>query len=307
MADKTIHITNGSHFTERLKSLYPSQIVLTWNEILCEGPSETNIFSKDFIDKRIKYLSVFDSDIETKYQIFIDQFNVLQSENYDSITLWFEYDLFCHINVSAVVSYLLQKNIQKPLFLVCSGVIENRPGLFGLGELTPNELTIEYQNKITLTTSDTKVLHDFWKLYTQDKPLAMKALSLKDSQLKYLSNCIEAHLSRFPDINTGINALERMALQAISEHDFENTNSLLVYLLKHQGYYGFGDAQWLAIIQTLFPFYNKEESLFLTELGRNILTNKHNAFFTLETDTQFGGSLKYDYLYNTSLQKLESR
>ncbi len=48
--------------------------------------------------------------------------------------------LFCHINLIAVISLLHQKEINLPLYLVCSGRIEGEKNLKGLAELTPEQL-----------------------------------------------------------------------------------------------------------------------------------------------------------------------
>ena len=52
MSEKTLHITNGSILTGILKELDYSGDILTWEEMLCEGPTMSTINSDTFLKKR---------------------------------------------------------------------------------------------------------------------------------------------------------------------------------------------------------------------------------------------------------------
>tara|TARA_R110002033_G_scaffold23563_27_gene55715 strand:- start:5315 stop:5701 length:387 start_codon:yes stop_codon:yes gene_type:complete len=112
-----LHITNGSNLTNFLKELDFSGDILTWEEMLCEGPTISNINSDQFLKLRASFLNTYyDVDlniVEVKEEL--DRLN--HTENYSEIILWFEYDLFCHINMIAVLNLLQQKKSPFPYIL----------------------------------------------------------------------------------------------------------------------------------------------------------------------------------------------
>jgi hypothetical protein len=108
MSKTTLHITNGSSLTGYLKDLDVKGDVLTWHEMLCEGPTTTIIDSKEFIEARQAFLNVY-YDVEIDEYAYKNEIGKLDHiENYTEIVLWFEYDLFCHINLMAVINLLQQ-------------------------------------------------------------------------------------------------------------------------------------------------------------------------------------------------------
>ncbi|MBR9847259.1 MAG: DUF1835 domain-containing protein, partial [Algicola sp.] len=57
---KTLHISNGSSLTTVLQELTEIEgDILTWQEMLCEGPTIAHIDSDEFIEVRKQFLSDF--------------------------------------------------------------------------------------------------------------------------------------------------------------------------------------------------------------------------------------------------------
>ena len=165
MDKRTLHITNGTSLTGYLNDLNITGDILTWHEILCEGPTVEKLDSDAFIKARKSFLNVkYNIDIdESEFKNEMSKLN--KSNNYTEIVLWFEYDLFCHINLLAVISLLRQKNIELPIYLVCSGRIKESKDLKGLSELNPEQLLQHYKDKVLLTKEDLELAGDIWKIY----------------------------------------------------------------------------------------------------------------------------------------------
>jgi hypothetical protein len=154
MSKQQLHITNGSHLTNVLNELDIQGVKLTWQELLCEGPTTEKVGSELFLETRKSFFTQFyniDLDLEL-IKSELDKFN--DSENYSEIILWFEYDLFCHINMIAIISLIQQKKMNLPIHLVCSGRIEGSKNLMGLSELSPEQLLNHYKNKVLLNKDD---------------------------------------------------------------------------------------------------------------------------------------------------------
>ena len=100
--------------------------------MLCEGPTTEQIDTQEFLDLRKSFFdSTYELDFdESEFHKEIDK--LIHSEKYSEIVLWFEYDLFCHINLIALINLLKQKHINAPIYLVCSGRIKHQKELKGL-------------------------------------------------------------------------------------------------------------------------------------------------------------------------------
>lgn len=302
---KTLHITNGNSLTNYLHELDFEGDFLTWQEMLCEGPTEAGIDSKVFIKKRKQFLNDF-YNIEINEQEFIEELQLLDnSNNYDEIILWFEYDLFCHINLIAVLSLIHQREITSPLYLVCSGRIEGEIDLKGLSELSSEQLMSHYKNKIILTNEDKNLALTLWRTYCGKDHNLFKPYITQKSSFKYLSNCLKAHLKRFPDAKTGLNDLEHNVLEIIKSKEVKSRNHLLGYVLNYQGYYGYGDLQILRMIDKLSLFFDeKEHHISLNRKGHEALLGIHNFSSEINNNLTYGGVNRLDFLFYQNQNKL---
>ncbi|HMC01606.1 MAG TPA: DUF1835 domain-containing protein [Flavobacteriaceae bacterium] len=305
MEKQRLHITNGSNLTDYLKDLDFKGEILTWEEMLCEGPVVVGIESEDFLNTRKAFLN-------STYDIEIDEFEFKEElkkldciEKYSEIVLWFEYDLFCHINLLGVINLLQQKKIKLPLYLVCSGRIKGETGLKGLSELKPNQLLKHYKERIKLTDEDIDMAITLWKTYCGKDHNLLKPYIVKKSSFTYMSNCLKAHLERFPSSKNGLCALEENILKIVHDNKIKSRHHLLGYALNYQGYYGFGDIQLDRIIDKLSIFFTQtEDSIKLNRKGHEALIGHHNFSSEVNNNMKFGGINKLDFQFNKDQNKL---
>lgn len=305
MSKKTLHITNGSSLTAILKDLDFSGDFFTWEEMLCEGPTISNIDSDEFFELRAAFFSSF-YEIDLNLEEIKEELELLShSDNYSEIVLWFEYDLFCHINMLGVINLLHQKKIELPLYLVSSGRIPGSKTLKGLSELTTDQLNKHYKNKVRLTEEDIEIALSVWNIYCGKDHNLLKPYIVKSSNFKYLSNCLKAHLERFPDSVSGLNILEKNLLEIIKNNDLKSKNQLMGYALNYQGYYGYGDLQFERIIKNLNQFISEnQDGIFLNRKGHEALLGQHNFANEIHDSIQFGGIKKIDFQFSKQENKL---
>ncbi len=306
MALPKLHITNGSVLTDYLNELDFKGEFLTWQEILCEGPTLKNIDSEAFFKKRYEFLSE-NYDVSKEVYDFPEQLKKLDNLSvYSEILLWFEYDLFCHINMCAVISLLKKKRCKLPIYLVCSGRIHGVSDLKGLGELNEAQLIQHYDDRVQLNIEDIDLADYVWSIYCGKDHNLFKPLLVKKSSFKYLSNCLKAHLKRFPDSKNGLSTLEYNVLKLLEQNqDIKSKHHLLGYILNYQGYYGFGDSQLERIIHKLSLFFDEDEnSLKLNRKGHEALLGSHNFAEEINDRVVFGGVQKLAYQFNRTENKL---
>ncbi len=309
MGTNTLHITNGDSLTHRIKELNLVEgEFLVWREMLCEGPAEIKVETESSIKKRKAFLKkYYRIPVEDYEEKFISQLKKLDDlQAYDEIILWFEYDLFCHVNMISAISLLMRKGIGEiPVYLVCSGRVEHEKRLFGLGELSDSQLKKHYNDRIKLTLDDLELAAYVWTLYCESNPKKIAGQIKKHSSFEYLSICLRAHLQRFPNMLTGLNVLEHNILEMVDTYDIKNIKQLMGYTLEYQGYYGYGDMQMKRVLARLFQFLDQtKDRLQLSERGKLALQHKKNFYNTQILDWYYGGVKKYDYLYNDETHTL---
>jgi hypothetical protein len=302
-----LHITNGDEFSRNIGELEIPGDIIVWREMLCEGPTYANLDSLEFFDLRKHFLKeTYNISSEDYENQFIEELNKLTIANgYEEVVLWFEFDLFSHINMLAVISHLLEHKKNIPVNLVCSKRLEDEKEFSPLSQLPLKQLKNHYDARIHLDQDDLETAALLWQLYNGDNPQKLISHIKKKTNFEYLSSCIRAHIERFPNAVSGINSLERNVLKLIETNDITSRNHLIGYVLEYQGYFGYGDAQVQRMIDRLKIFYEIDETgVSLNDAGRQALNAEKNFYQALKNDEYLGGVRKYDFLYDAETHKI---
>lgn len=303
-----LHITNGDNFTAKLKKLKLSGDIITWREMLCEGKTETNVGSESFWKTRFEFLN---KNYKVTKANFIEKTlkeyrSLCNHKQQDQIVLWFEYDLFCQVNLIAVISWLKTHRKYAEIQLVCSGKEDKSDTLYGLNELSTEQLLNLYERRIVLTQDDIEYADYVWQLYCSDNPIRLENLSdFKNYNFKYLENSIKAHLHRFPSIKNGLNEMETNILKIAIDKKPTSKGQFIDILLKNQGILGFSDIQFQNRLNSLKPLFSSLNPVRLTQKGKAILNSETSYYSCIqENDVYLGGALKYNFLFNTDTQRI---
>ncbi len=301
MEEKSLlHITNGDDLTEKILRMELPGDLITWREMLCEGPASQDVGDTEFLKLRRKFLKKNYGISKEEYQEkFVSELEKLAAiNNYGEIVLWFEFDLFSHMNMLAMIAFLLQNKKNDPLSLVCSRKLPGEQEMAPLSELSEKQLKKHYEQRIPLTDDDVKTAELIWELYCSKNPKRLTSEIKKSTNFEYLASSIRAHIERFPNANTGLNSLEINVLKLIKKHEITSLHHLLGYALEYQGYYGYVDVQMQRVIDKLYQFYTVSDGgITLNEDGEKALAQSKNYYQRLKDDEYFGGVRKYDFLY----------
>lgn len=309
MGGSILHITNGDSTTNYLQKLNFSGEFITWREMLCEGKTTTDVGSETFWKNRFDF---FKSSYKISKQKFIDYTvkeyrNLCNKKNQNEIVLWFEHDLFCQINMIAVLSWLKRYRKGYHISLVCSGKIKGSKKMFGLSELNQEQIENHFKNRIELTQDDIEYADYIWQLYCSDSPLRLETVYKFNpmSPFQYLASALEFHLKRFPSIENGLNKIENTILETAENHSLKTKKQLVGKLLKKQEIYGFGDLQYEHKIDSLGKLFSSFNPVKLSKKGKQVLENQVNFYGQLRNDISYlGGSKKYSFLYHNQSEKL---
>lgn len=303
-----LHITNGDSFTSKLKKLKLKGEIITWREMLCEGKTETSVGSEAFWKTRFDFLH---KNYNVSKSWFVEKTlkeyrSLCNHKQQDEIILWFEYDLFCQINMLAVISWLKTHRRHVQISMICSGYEDDTTHLYSLGELSDDKIQELFKSRVTLSQNDIEYADYVWQLYCSDNPIRLENLRDFDLyQFSYLEEAIKTHLRRFPTIRNGLNEIENRVLHVAATDKDSSKKALMNSLLTDQGWYGFGDSQYERILKNLKPLFHSFNPVRLSKKGMEILENKDNYYASLrDTEAYLGGALKYNYLYNSEAGRI---
>lgn len=100
-----LHITSGEVVAALLQKQYPQADILPFNEAMCEGETCAEIFTDEFYALRATAYNVTVSDYLQK-----SPGNFLQTklQSYAALHLYFDYDMFCVVNIITLLAFLEQ-------------------------------------------------------------------------------------------------------------------------------------------------------------------------------------------------------
>ncbi len=273
---KILHILNGDSTKSIFKKSTLKGDILVWREMLCEGEIDLNVGTDAFWTKRYAF---FERELNISkleyYDTTIKEILPIEDlEGYDEVVLWFEYDLFCQINLIALCTYLLQSYRKDILFyLVCTGKEKGKPNLHTLSDYAPESYTKLYDNRLKLTRNDLLFAQKSWNLFVENNPKNLETFDFnKNKKFRYLQKTIAQHLKRFPDEN-GRNQIENKMLDFIDSEKFTKKQMINEILLwqKEETVYGFSDVQYGLILKKLQHFYFVEKGILkLNDLGKKV-------------------------------------
>jgi hypothetical protein len=235
-----------------------------------------------FLEERAAYLQQqYGIDSEAYLRDMRETLHRLdEAAQYDEIVLWFEFDLFCQVNLLFVLFYLRQLPVTlPPVSIVQLDHHPEVPDFRGMGMLQPRHLPPLFDKRAPLQEEDWQLALQAWEAYSHDNPLALEALSQRSSRtLAYLGKALEAHLQRLPGAVNGLNAVEHFFLDRLTLGKLRE-QALYYQFWNELKIYGFGDFQLDTYIQRLQRagvLQREDAMLSITGLGREIINNEEN-------------------------------
>ena len=274
--NNVVHVLNGdSTMPTFAKSRIPGDVIV-WRELLCDGPVKNTIGSDEFWKERYAF---FESELGISKLEYFDKTikEIIKIEDLPKsceLVLWFEYDLFCQINLLAACTYLLQY-YRKDLtyYLVCNGKFKEKEGLQSLSDFSTKGYINLYENKIKLTKHNLLYAEKCWNVYIENKQEKLKTFDFNQcNKFNYLQLAMDQHLQRFTKEN-GLNQIENKIVEIIKDSaktSDEIVQELLIWQ-EENTVYGFGDIQYFMYLKRLNEYYKiRDSKYYLNDVAKKL-------------------------------------
>lgn len=274
---KVFHIVNGDTVVPLLEQSGIEGKIIVWREMLCDGPLDIEVGSDNFWIKRYNF---FQTEFRIQKLEYFDKTikEILKAEDLPvgaEVVMWFEYDLFCQVNLMALCSFLFQ-SFRKDItyYLVCTGKVKGKEKLQTLSDFTPAAFKNLYEHKIKITRDNLLYAENCWKVFVENDPYKIADFNFgKKGKFQYFQLAMNQHLKRFPSEN-GLNEIQIKILKIINLEAFsdgEIVNQLLIWQQQHT-VYGFGDMQYFLYLKKLSDYYTIiNKKYYLNEAGKAIV------------------------------------
>ncbi len=208
-----LHILNGSEMLSHFQINYPdkTKIYTSFNEAMCWGDVSEDIFSKEFIRLRSRSLNTIADEYK---KTVIVPLSSLFSKDELVITLWFDSDMFCQINLLTLLAYL-------------------------------NQIQYQHDVQINLVDYQYEILKTYFLNPKNYKEIYKEVLINKSIPEYPILPIMQTGIKLYLHLQKENNEI----VSFISDHIDLSTSDLLDLLLLNFQHYGLGDIQYLQLIE----------------------------------------------------------
>ena len=197
---------------------------------------------QDFLDSRAKYMGL----TETEYYNNVGKEfeKIMNAFDNSEFNLWFEYDLFCQVNMWFVISIINSLPIKKKVYAVYTSYLDKTNKKFwnGFGPANSSELIICFADRIRLNKADLQLGDDLWTAYKSGNLEELISLAKNQSFIfPYLQEVVKAHVDRFP--KDGTKGRPEKVIEDIIQNGSTDFHKVFIEFWNRERIYGFGDTQ----------------------------------------------------------------
>ncbi len=235
------HILNG----DALAYSFPGASIPGGTIVVREALIEGNLAGDnlpDFWQTRARHIGVPEAEY---YSYVVKEFEkIMQAPGNSEFNLWFEYDLFCQVNMWFVISLINSLPVEKKVYAVYTTYLDKTSDQFwnGFGQANADEISFCFTHRRTLSNVDLQLGQELWEAYKNGYLDGLVHLSKRRSAtFPYLEEVIQAHVDRFP--KDGTKGRPEQVLEDIAKNGCTDFNEVFKEFWKKESIYGFGDLQ----------------------------------------------------------------
>ena len=268
-----LHVVSGDAAGARIAALDLGGDVLIWREALADGPVAARPAAPEHLESRASFLAG-GGDVERVRRDLAEQVDTLVAaiESGRPIALWFGRDLFCQLNLLALIAGLDLDSVgDGQLDLVI-------PAETRCLAIDPGEMRADFDRRRPLERSTGRSLAEAWQAFAAGTPSQLNRLATSPALPAWTRAALDLHRRRFPAVGSGLGADERAVLESVSDRPHRFADIARRFAGHHRSL-GYGDVQVAAVIDRLRELpepaltveKNGVELFALTERGREAL------------------------------------
>lgn len=238
-----IHILPGDSLVETFKESEIEGEIVVCRESFIEGNIEaTNL--QEFWEKRADFIKFTHGESKERYfDGVVSEFEKLNNLASDAvINLWFEYELFCQVNMWFCL-YLL-KDSKATIYRIFP-ILQTGANIWkGFGKLNSQELLNCYKNKVKFSQEDIQLGVKLWEACQKANYETLMKLSENESAcFPYLKEVCKAETEK--------SFRPKEILKEITLNGMTDFSEIFNEFSRLAGVYGFGDSQVKRIMQEI--------------------------------------------------------
>ena len=243
------HVLNGDALASSFSQSRLGGEVIVFREGLVEGDLSGKTLA-EFWRARARFQGVSETDYAARVGGEFEK--ILHAPDNAEFNLWFEFDLFCQVNMWFVLSLIKGLSVKRKVNAVYTFHLKEEDPHFwtGFGPATADQLRFCHGHRMPLTGADVQLGSDLWMAYKHSDLGGLMRLARNQSHtFPHLMEVIQAHIDRFP--SDGAKGRPERVLEEIMKGatDFQE---ICREFWRRESIYGFGDLQIKHIYDELF-------------------------------------------------------
>jgi hypothetical protein len=279
-----LHITNGSAAASVIRAAGLSGTIVTWDDVLHEGPVPAALTLDELRPVRARFLADHGwTTFDAAERALAERDTALAgSVDEDEVVLWFEPDLYDQLQLLQILDWFAgQASAPARVTLIA-------PREY-LGPMPPGRLASLFPARSPVTPAELDLARRAWAAFRSPHPTAVQEFLAGDlSALPFLAAALRRHLEEFPSARNGLSRSESQALEVLADGDRAVGDAFRLAHHEREDPVFLGDvvfASYLARLRGLVTFDDGtpvtppapddraywRRRLHLTDLGRSVL------------------------------------
>ena len=237
------HVLPGDSIVEEFSKTGIEGDTIVFREALIVGPIDAETADEFWEDRARFILSDYGDDEIVYHERVADELVRLDDIGVgDEVNLWFEYELFCQVNMWFCMSRLAESGAE--IYRVAPVVVSLEDRWKGFGQLNSEDLKVCYEARTKLAADDIKLGVELWDKYRARDAAGLLALAGTPTRaFPYLNETAKAAA----DIETG--PLD--VVREIREEGTSDPDAVFIEFSQRAGVYGLGDLQVFRLLDKL--------------------------------------------------------
>jgi len=277
-----VHITNGSSAAGVLRAAGLPGEVLTWDDVLHDGPVPPDISFGQLRAIRAQFISDCGwRTLEEAQREFAARDRALERAlDHDEVVLWFEHDLYDQLQLLQLLDWFDTCELgTTKLTLVC--------GAEYLGQSTPERLRERFPEREPVKRAQFDAARRAWASFRAEDPRGIEDV-VHDGipALPFAAAALHRHLEQFPSVANGLSRSQQQVLEVI---DFGVTRLDKVFVAanqKREDPVFLGDSSFAMYLASLS---NVKSPLLLTAQGATVKSAASRAYWQTEVELTADG------------------